>query len=160
MRLIRDWRSLALTLALASTAHRFAPGALAQEPESITGHVSADGQPVQGATVRIRELGIGTTTNAEGRFTFIVRSSSVRGQTVTLEARHVRYNPVSIAIALTGGTLTHDFELFPVGDSRGTTVQAVDPSAQRPGQRAAIVSGTPDRRQHGVRRAARTHRPR
>jgi TonB-dependent SusC/RagA subfamily outer membrane receptor len=143
MRLIRDWRSLAVTLALASTAHRFAPNAFAQEPESITGHVSADGLPVQGATIRIRELGIGTTTNGEGRFTFIVRSSSVRGQTVTLEARHVRYNPVSTAIVLTGGTLTHDFELFPVGDSRGTTIQPVDLNGPPPGQRATIVSVRP-----------------
>jgi TonB-dependent SusC/RagA subfamily outer membrane receptor len=88
--------------------------------------------------VRIRELGIGTTTNAEGRFTFIVRSSSVRGQTVTLEARHVRYNPASVGIALTGGTLTHDFELFPVGDSRGATVQTAEASGPAPGQRATI----------------------
>lgn len=78
MTVLRGWKSFALFLALASAAQRAAPSALAQEPESITGHVSAGGRPVQGATVRIRELGIGTTTNADGRFTFIVRSSSVR----------------------------------------------------------------------------------
>src|SRR6476620_2593773 len=117
MRLIRDWRSLAVTLALASTAHRFAPSAFAQEPESITGHVSADGLAVQAATIRIRELGIGTTRNADGRFTFIARSPSVRAQPVTLEARHVRSNPVSAAIVPTGRTLTPDFELFPIGHS-------------------------------------------
>jgi TonB-dependent SusC/RagA subfamily outer membrane receptor len=139
MSLIRGWRSLALALALTSTPHSFVSTALAQEPESITGHVSAGGLPVQGAAVRIRELGIGTTTNAEGRFTFIVRSSNVRGQTVTLEARHVRYNPVSVGIALTGGTLTHDFELFPVGDSRGATAQPVEANGPAPGQRATIV---------------------
>jgi TonB-dependent SusC/RagA subfamily outer membrane receptor len=145
MRLIRGWRFLALApaVALASTAHGFVSTARAQEPESITGHVSAGGQPVQGATVRIRELGIGTTTNAEGRFTFIVRSSNVRGQTVTLEARHVRYNPVTVGIALTGGTLTQDFELFPVGDSRGATVQPIDAGGPAPALRAIVVSARP-----------------
>lgn len=90
----------------------------AQDPVSITGHVSAGGNPVQGATVQIRELNIATTTNADGRFTFIVPSSKVRGQTVNLTARHVRYNPESFPVTLTGGTLVHDFDLFPVGDSR------------------------------------------
>jgi TonB-dependent SusC/RagA subfamily outer membrane receptor len=137
MTVARACQSFALSLSLAFAAH--VPAALAQEPESITGHVSAGGLPVQGATVRIRELGIGTTTNADGRFTFIVRSASVRGQTVTLEARHARYNPESAPITLAGGTLSHDFEMFPVGDSRGTvaSAQPVDPSAG-PGPRATI----------------------
>ena len=64
-------------------------------------------------------------------------------QTVTLEVRHVRYNPVSAAIVLTGGTLTHDFELFPIGDSRATAAQPVDPNGPPPGQRATIVSVRP-----------------
>ncbi len=144
MTVLRGWKSFALFLALASVAHRAAPSALAQEPESITGHVSAGGRPVQGATVRIRELGIGTTTNADGRFTFIVRSSSVRGQTVALEARQVRYNPASIPIVLTGGTLTQDFELFPVGDSRGTVdPQSAGQNATAPGPRAAVIAPRP-----------------
>lgn len=116
--------------------------ALAQDPQSITGHVSAGGQPVQGASVRIRELGIGTTTNADGRYTFIVRSSSVRGQTVTLEARHVRYNPESISITLTGGTLDRDFELFPVGDPRSRAVASPVTNAAanaEPGPRVAVT---------------------
>ena len=107
--------------------------------------------------MRIRELGIGTTTNADGRFTFIVRSSNVRGQTVALEARQVRYNPASVPIVLTGGTLTQDFELFPVGDSRGT----VDPqSAGQTSHHARTASGrrrsAPDAGQHGVRGVGRT----
>ena len=144
MTVLRGWKFFALFLALASAAHRAAPAALAQEPESITGHVSAGGRPVQGATVRIRELGIGTTTNADGRFTFIVRSSNVRGQTVALEARQVRYNPASIPIVLTGGTLTQDFELFPVGDSRGTVdPQSAGQTSPAPGPRAAVVAPRP-----------------
>ena len=144
MTVLRSWKSIALFAALVAAAQRAAPAALAQDPESITGHVSAGGQPVQGATVRIRELGIGTTTNADGRFTFIVRSSSVRGQTVTLEARHVRYNPLSIPIVLTGGTLNRDFELFPVGDSRGTVAdQSAPTNAAGPGPRASVAVAKP-----------------
>lgn len=144
MKVLRSWKSLAVFAALVAAAQRAAPSALAQEPESITGHVSAGGQPVQAATVRIRELGIGTTTNADGRFTFIVRSSSVRGQTVTLEARHVRFNPASAPIVLTGGTLTHDFELFPVGDSRGTVAeQSVATNPAGPGPRVSVALERP-----------------
>jgi TonB-dependent SusC/RagA subfamily outer membrane receptor len=149
MMIFRGCRTPVFFLALGITTQRFAPIAMAQEPESITGHVSAGGQPVQGATIRIRELGIGTTTNADGRFTFIVRSASVRGQKVTLEARHVRYNVETVSITLTGGTLTQDFELFPVGDSRSVAAgqpaagQPADPNAQGPGPRAAVVVARP-----------------
>jgi TonB-dependent SusC/RagA subfamily outer membrane receptor len=138
MKAIGGSRFLAGLLALASSA------ALAQDPQSITGHVSAGGQPVQGASVRIRELGIGTNTNADGRFTFIVRSSLVRGQSVTLEARHVRYNPASVAIVLTGGTLSHDFELFPVGDSRASaTAPTTAPATTQPGPVASAAAVRP-----------------
>ncbi len=145
MTVLRRWKSIAVFLGLVSAAHRAAPSALAQEPESITGHVSAGGHPVQGATVRIRELGIGTTTNADGRFTFIVRSSIVHGQTVALEARHVRYNPATVSIVLNGGTLTQDFELFPVGDSRGTTpaAQPATTSASKTPNAAGTPAPTP-----------------
>jgi outer membrane receptor protein involved in Fe transport len=143
MTVFRVCRSLALSLTIMSTISGLGGRAFAQEPESITGHVSAGGQPVQGATIRIRELGIGTTTNADGRFTFIVRSASVRGQTVTLEARHVRYNPASAAITLSGGTLTQDFELFPVGDSRTTAAAIPAPDASTPGTRAVAASVRP-----------------
>jgi TonB-dependent SusC/RagA subfamily outer membrane receptor len=115
MKNLRRLRSVAALLFLTAVNLR------AQESVSITGHVSAGGHPVQGATVQIRELGIGTNTNADGRFTFIVPSSKVRGQSVSLTARHVRYNPESFTVVLTGGMLEHDFELFPTGDSRSST---------------------------------------
>jgi TonB-dependent SusC/RagA subfamily outer membrane receptor len=115
MKNLRPWCAVAGLTFLTAVAR-------AQEPVTITGHVSAGGQPVQGAAIQIRELGVATVTNADGRFTFIVPSSKVRGQSVNLTARHVRYNPESFALALTGGMLVHDFELFPVGDSRSSVV--------------------------------------
>jgi hypothetical protein len=59
----------------------------AQEAVTVSGHVSANNHPIQGATVRIQELNLGGSTDAEGRYSFIVPSSRVLGQTVTLTAR-------------------------------------------------------------------------
>jgi TonB-dependent SusC/RagA subfamily outer membrane receptor len=96
----------------------------AQEAVTISGHVSAADQPVQGATVRIQELRLSTTTNAEGRYTLIVPSSRVRGQTVTLVARHVRYNPESARIQLVGGSVEKDFQLVPATEAQPRAAEA------------------------------------
>jgi len=102
----------------------------AQEAVTIGGHISAGGNPVQGATVRIPALGLSATTTSEGRYSLIVPSAKVRGQTVDLVARHVRYNIESTPITLTGGSLVKDFELTPAGepraDGRVTTSAPVD----------------------------------
>ncbi|HWJ15508.1 MAG TPA: TonB-dependent receptor plug domain-containing protein [Gemmatimonadaceae bacterium] len=103
--------------------------ASAQESVTIGGHVSAAGNPVQGATVRIPALGLSSTTTSEGRYSLIVPSAKVRGQTVDLVARHVRYNIETTPVTLTGGSLIKDFELSPVGTPRAdagpTEVQPV-----------------------------------
>ena len=84
---------------------------LAQSAVTVTGHVSADGNAVRGATVRIDSLDIGGTTDAEGRYSFIVPSTRVRGQIVTLTARYPRFRTQNTTIQLTGGSLLRDFEL-------------------------------------------------
>lgn len=88
-----------------------AASASAQRAVTVTGHVSASSMPVRGATVRIEELGIGSTSDAEGRFSFIVPSSRVRGQTVPLTASHPRFSSKSINVVLVGGSILHDFDL-------------------------------------------------
>lgn len=93
----------------------------AQEAVTIGGHVSAGGNPVQGATVRIPTLGLSSSTTSEGRYSLIVPSSKVRGQTVDLVVRHVRYNIETTPITLTGGSLVKDFELTTVGEPRANT---------------------------------------
>jgi TonB-dependent SusC/RagA subfamily outer membrane receptor len=98
--------------------------AVAQEAVTIDGHVSAAGQPVQGAIVRIPALGLSSTTSSEGRYSLIVPSTKVRGQTVNLEARHVRYNVESTPITLMGGSLQKDFELSPAGEPRAAATGA------------------------------------
>ena len=120
----------------------------AQEAVIIGGHVSAAGNPVQGATVRIPALGLSSTTTSEGRYSLIVPSIRVRGQTVDLVARHVRYNIESTPITLTGGSLIKDFELTPAGDpraeARGTNAGPVDvrPVASRVALTRTVVDST------------------
>ena len=82
-----------------------------------------------GATVRIPSLGLSTTTSSEGRYSLIVPSTRVRGQTVDLVARHVRYNIESTPITLTGGSLIKDFELTPAGEPRADVRGAAAPTA-------------------------------
>jgi TonB-dependent SusC/RagA subfamily outer membrane receptor len=88
----------------------------AQEAVTISGHVSANNHPIQGASVRIQELNLGGSTDAEGFYSLIVPSAKVRGQTVTLTARYVRYSPSSARITLIGGSLSQDFSLVPPGE--------------------------------------------
>jgi TonB-dependent SusC/RagA subfamily outer membrane receptor len=119
------------TIVRAATLVTFAAGALgAQDAVTISGHVSAADHPIQGATVRIQELRLSTTTSAEGRYTLIVPSSRVRGQTVTLVARHVRYNPVSARIQLVGGSVDKDFQLVPVSEAQPRAADAATISSE------------------------------
>ena len=102
--------------------------ARAQESVTIGGHVSAAGNPVQGATVRIPALGLSSTTTSEGRYSLIVPSAKVRGQTVDLVVRHVRYSIETAPVTLTGGFLVKDFDLSPAGEPRADA----DPTDARP----------------------------
>ncbi|MEO8335681.1 MAG: TonB-dependent receptor plug domain-containing protein [bacterium] len=106
----------------------------AQEAVTISGHVSSASMPVRGATVRIEQLDLGATTDVEGRYSFIVPSSRVRGQTVALSARYVRLRTLSVDIVLTGGSLVRDFDLVsadgtqPARTDRPRTTDPVRPS--------------------------------
>lgn len=83
----------------------------AQGAVTVTGHVSAASMPVRGATVRIEELKVGSTSDAEGRFSFIVPSARVLGQTVALVASHPRFRSKSTNIVLIGDGIEQDFDL-------------------------------------------------
>ena len=109
--------------------------ARAQEAVTVTGHVSAASAPVRGASVRIQELDLGAVTDADGRYSFIVPSTRVRGQTVTITARVLRYRPESVRITLVGGSLVQDFVLRSSADAPTdqSTAPVVD-SAPRPGR--------------------------
>jgi hypothetical protein len=91
--------------------------ARAQEAVTLTGHVSSVRTPLRGASVRIEELGLEATTDAQGRYSLIVSSARVRGQAVTITARYLRYRPQSASVRLVGGALVQDFELRSATDA-------------------------------------------
>jgi hypothetical protein len=143
VRAIAALTRLSLTLKVA-LAGALVPAALfAQSAMTVTGHVSAGDRPLQGATIRVPDLGITATTDVDGRYTFIVPSSRVRGQKVTVVARHLRFEPQSADIVLAGGSLTQDFTLPPSGQrdvpTRTTTSGSVSPRASDGPQRVAEV---------------------
>ena len=86
----------------------------AQQPTTVSGRVTnADGTaPVVGASVNIPELRAGAITDASGRFSFTATSAQT-GQTVTVYARRLGYQPDSARVALSGAAVTQDFRLTP-----------------------------------------------
>jgi TonB-dependent SusC/RagA subfamily outer membrane receptor len=117
--------------------------ALAQSSVTITGHVSSGRMPLQGASVRIEQLDLGTTTNADGRYSIIVPSSRVQGQTVTLTARYLRYAPAFVQVVLVGGSLVQDFDLAPTEGARPQPARPADTNVvvSRPTVAAEVPAG-------------------
>ena len=88
------------------------PAALAaQEPTTVTGTVTGETGPLSTVAVAIPELGFGTVTQENGRYSFVVPAARAQRQTVTLTARRVGYKPATVRITLTGGTITQNFTL-------------------------------------------------
>ncbi|MFL5561247.1 MAG: SusC/RagA family TonB-linked outer membrane protein [Gemmatimonadaceae bacterium] len=78
----------------------------------ITGQVTAEqGRPLVGATVVITELNAGVQVNDAGRYSLVVPAARVTGQTVTLRARFIGYQPQSKTITLHAGPQSFDFAL-------------------------------------------------
>jgi hypothetical protein len=78
----------------------------------ITGTVKgAQGQSLQGASVRVDALNYAAGTGASGSFRINVPRSRVHGQVVTLQVRAIGYRPQSRQITIAQGTQTHEFTL-------------------------------------------------
>ena len=83
----------------------------AQQPTTITGRVTTEqGGALAGGSVSISSMRVGATTNADGEYRFTVPASTP-GQQVTLTARRIGYEPKSVQITLTGGSVRQDFAL-------------------------------------------------
>jgi TonB-dependent SusC/RagA subfamily outer membrane receptor len=108
----------------------------AQDAVTISGHVSSGNVPLEGASVRILNLDVGSVTDRDGRYSFIVPSSRVRGQRATITARHVRFTTQTAEVTLTGGSLVRDFNLPPVGAGRQPGV------SPNPGEAPVMSSAT------------------
>jgi TonB-linked SusC/RagA family outer membrane protein len=86
---------------------------LAQDPATITGTVTReDGAPLSAANVFIESLGVGSATDASGRYTFTVPGGRAAGQQVDLTVRRIGYLVKSTPIVLRpGATITTNFTM-------------------------------------------------
>ncbi len=84
--------------------------ALAQQPTTVSGRVTAAGTPLQAVIVSIPTLNIGATTDAEGRYSFTVPASA-SGRTVVMTARRLGYQPQSVQVTIGAEPITRDFVL-------------------------------------------------
>ncbi len=128
-----------------------AASAAAQGAVTVTGHVSAASMPVRGASVRIEELKLGATSDAEGRFSFIIPSARVKGQTVPLVASHPRFRSKSINVVLVEGSIEQDFDLsLPGADTPARVDQprVTDTGADTPSP-VAVAPSLPASRSSG-----------
>jgi TonB-linked SusC/RagA family outer membrane protein len=78
----------------------------------ITGKVVNEaGQPLEFANVYISELTLSVPTNAQGMYSITVPAARASGQAVNLRVRAVGYKPAFVAIKVTAGPQTHNFNL-------------------------------------------------
>jgi TonB-linked SusC/RagA family outer membrane protein len=104
--------SLPRVLARAGVLLGLIPAAAFAQQTIIAGRVLNDANaPLQAASVGITALSLGATTNEQGQYRFVVNGR--QGQTVTLLARRLGYEPRSIAVRLTGDSVTQDFQMEP-----------------------------------------------
>lgn len=114
----------------------------AQQPMTVFGHVTSGGRPVVGARIRVPDLRIERTADADGRYSFLVPSVQVRAQSVRIIAsdgeRRARFAPLTATITLSGGSIEQNFDLTPLagGETVGDTGQIV--------RRATIQADTAD----------------
>ncbi|PYO80464.1 MAG: hypothetical protein DMD63_01110 [Gemmatimonadetes bacterium] len=139
-----------LLLSVLSACALTASTALAQSGTTVTGRVTSDaGVPLGGVSVFLPGMNIGTQTNDDGSYTFVVPASRATGATVALTARVIGYTARSATITLTpGATVTQSFSLtvnpFHLGEvvvtgagmsttreKLGVTINSVDSSVLR-----------------------------
>ena len=89
-RIVRTFFTLSLFAGGARALH-------AQRAMTVAGHVTSRGATLAGAHVRVDELQIDRTTDSDGRYSFVIPSSSVHGQNIkvvaTMADRRLRYWP-------------------------------------------------------------------
>jgi TonB-dependent SusC/RagA subfamily outer membrane receptor len=77
----------------------------------FSGKVSSAGMPLGAASVGIPTLGLGSVTDAEGKYTFTVDMAKYAGRTVNVIARSIGYKPKTVSIVLVPGRAIKDFDL-------------------------------------------------
>jgi TonB-linked SusC/RagA family outer membrane protein len=108
--------------------------AAAQAPTTVSGRITNEANaPVPAVNVTISALGVGASTNSEGRYSFTVAGNRVSGQTVVLTARLIGYRPVSRTIILrSGASLSQDFRIVrSAAELEGVVVTALGISREK-----------------------------
>ena len=101
---------ICLTVGLLALA--LAPRLALAQAATVTGRItSADRGPVSDVAVTIPELGVGTVTRDDGRYTITIPGARVSGQAVTLSARRIGYRATTVRITLNPGTVAQDITL-------------------------------------------------
>ena len=87
--------------------------AVAQQATTITGRVTNDaGAPLRLANVFLEGMGLGTQTNDDGSYSFIVPAARATGQTARLTARTIGHTARTVPIVLgSGAAITENFAL-------------------------------------------------
>ena len=100
-------------LTMASALAVIPASASAQQAATITGRVTAEqgNAPLGNATVFIAELGAGTQTGNDGRYSLTVPAARVNGQAVTLSVRVIGFKQGSAQVTLRGGAIEQNFSL-------------------------------------------------
>ena len=88
-----------------------APALAFAQATTVTGRVTGDRGAVPDAAVTIPELGVGSVTRDDGRYTITIAGARVTGQAVTLTVRRIGYRATSVQITLTPGTVSRDVVL-------------------------------------------------
>ncbi len=102
-------RSLRMATALAALA---VSAGLAQAQTAVfSGKVTSAGQPLGGANVGIPEIGAGTITTVDGKYSFTVDMSKYGGRAVNLVVRFIGYKPKRLPITLAAGRIEKDYDL-------------------------------------------------
>ncbi len=102
-------RSLRTATVMASLAV-FASAAQAQT-EVFAGRVTSAGQPVGGASVGIPEIGAGTITTIDGKYSFTVDVAKYNGRSVNLVVRYIGLKPKRLPIVIAAGRVDKDYDL-------------------------------------------------
>jgi len=85
--------------------------ARAQGEALLTGKVTSNGAPVEGAQVFLEKMALGSQTKADGSYRFTVPAARSTGQPALLTVRLQGFKPKSVTVTLTPGTINTDFAL-------------------------------------------------
>ncbi|HEY0972323.1 MAG TPA: SusC/RagA family TonB-linked outer membrane protein [Gemmatimonadales bacterium] len=87
--------------------------AVAQQPATITGTVTAEGgSPLGSAQVFLQGMSLGTQTGPDGRYTITVPAARATGQQATVVARRLGFRQSEATVTLAAGaSITQDFTL-------------------------------------------------